>query len=416
MGREAAECGDGSVQLPSFSLLLLASVVLLVVVVSLELGSLQHLPDLSSLHTADAQLSASAGAAVPASSHDGSELIPRLPPVDAGEADWLRRHPLFFLHCPKTAGQSFTRLLLLLLRPHQRLYNASLRPALTPRLDVSFMREADAVRLTSPEQRDAFTTFSSRHLLLSGHTDVLIAEAYRHSGREVRFVSMMRRPAQRVLSLFCFIMRCLALESKDSARCLEQHTSVFPSWASRARSRGDWLSADSFRAFVTLAVDDGVDNWQTRAFAGCLHTSVVPASAQPSLCSDPQAMLQEAQRQLASFLFVGLTEHNNASVALLKYTIRFDPSLPENQRLLLPTAGELDRLERVVNVNAEKQRCLQAVAGSGSLSAEQDSLLGRVESLDEKLYASASRLFWQRIAALPPEWRPKAAPPPEQPH
>lgn len=82
-------------------------------------------------------------------------------------------------------------------------------------------------------------------------------------------------------------------------------------------------SKESFRKFVLSSREDKLDNYQTRAFAGCLPNSLVEDKPMPVECSDPQAMLVLAKKNLDGFLYVGVTERYEDASKLLEHTFRF---------------------------------------------------------------------------------------------
>ena len=297
---------------------------------------------------------------------------------------------LFFLHVPKTAGQSFTALLRSLTAPYQSLL-APTGQLVPPRLDLAFMARSHTLQLVSPSARSQFSDTFARYLLAVGHCDVMIAAAFQHRQRELEFVTLLRQPEQRLLSLYCYIVA--QHSSAVGAQTLQRQSpaSSFPSWVAYAQSNGDVLSTASFRQFVRLQARDELDNWHTRAYAGCLHTPVVPPSAQPSVCSQQQAMLAEAKRRLSEFLFFGLHEQYEQSERLLRHALRQPQHQPQQQQ---ETAVK-------VNINTGKERCMAVVTQDGALRAELEAEVRQAEQLDVELYEHAAELFWIRLRALP---------------
>ena len=292
--------------------------------------------------------------AAAASSLNSSEptfIIRRIPAPDGSvpeTMEWVRRHALFFLHVPKTAGQSFTRLIRILAKPYQNLTGKS-RGASPPRLDLTFMQRQTVVNLVLPDRRPSFTNMFGKEMSAVGHADILIAEAYEHSGRTVEFITILRNPVERVYSHFCYVLRNSKSirNERRGLLALNRHSNVFPSWISFLNnSQADVLSTESLRHFFLGNAADRFDNWHTRAYAGCLHTVVRAAGKQPELCRSPEAMLAEAKRQLQGFLFLGLTEHYNETVRLLQYTLQYDPARYDYVINSNEFRGRMDRVHR----------------------------------------------------------------------
>ena len=317
----------------------------------------------------------------------------RRPPVPNPEypasQSWVASHVVFFLHVPKTAGQSFITLLRFVARPYELTYRKRHSPQ-APRLDLTFMQRKAIVDVCRPEERRHFSPAYARQMVHLGHADVLIREAFRHGGRQTEFVTMARDPVERVLSHYCYIVQNASDRADRAVQKLSQHRVVFPTWVAYVNRSKDVWSAASFRQFVLGQQKDGVDNWHVRAMAGCLHTAVVHASDYPALCESPEAMLAEARRQMERFLFLGLTEHYEESAELLLYTLNYDPN----------TYRYRFRPYDTVNKNRKKKQCVTDVEGEDG-GVEVRALVASIEYLDVQLYAYAKELFWARWKLLP---------------
>ena len=317
----------------------------------------------------------------------------RRPPVPNPEypesQSWVASHVLFFLHVPKTAGQSFITLLRFVARPYELTYRKRHSPV-APRLDLTFMQRKAIVDVCRPEERRHFSPAYARQMVHLGHADVLIREAFRHGGRQTEFVTMARDPVERVISHYCYIVQNASDRADRAVQKLNQHRVVFPTWVGYVNRSKDVWSAASFRQYVLGQQKDGLDNWHVRAMAGCLHTAVVHASDYPALCESPEAMLAEARSQMERFLFLGLTEHYEESAELLLYTLNYDPD----------TYRYRFRPYETVNRNRKKKQCVTDVEGEDG-GAAMRALVAGIEYLDVQLYAYAKELFWARWKLLP---------------
>jgi hypothetical protein len=120
----------------------------------------------------------------------------------------------------------------------------------------------------------------------------------------------------------------------------------------------------------------------------------------PSLCNDTQAMLNEAKRNLLGFLYVGLTEHYNASVKLLYHTLHH--ALQQKLGRAMPKMHASVPASRHINGNVYKQACMAAVTVNGTLRTRLDQILRHTEHLDLELYEFARHLFWARHGSMTP--------------
>ena len=380
--------------------------------------------------------------------------------------DFITSHILFFLHIPKTAGQSFTTALTIATEPYRPILNARLiaagnlsasskmnrpRKGGGRRLDLAFMQREETYNLLKPDRHAAFLSLFTNRALVFGHTDVLIARQFESDGRHVEFITMLRSPEERVLSHYCYM-----LTTWQEAK---RHRLVYPSWfaflAAKAPDAIEALpplptppdaidsppalhfpnvssypvhqqSPASFVYYYRSTPLDRIDNWHTRAYSGCLHTPMPTTPQQDIVCNSTQLMLAEAKRQLRSFLFVGLTEHYNQSVALLNYTLNTDvePTSPSAALadgsgsssqpptvLLASTAhgqrlsansrmgtGQRRKVARVLNRNRQKSTCVSTISGNDTVRMEQMMDEVRlIEWMDMRLYDYATKLFWARV-------------------
>ena len=308
-------------------------------------------------------------------------------------ASWAASHVLFFVHIPKTAGQSFSSVLAYAARPYSATTgrDGPLKTDRSPRMDLTFMQTREMVAAVKPAGRQHFLAVHGRQLFHVGHADTLVERVFAEGGKDTEFVTLLRRPVDRVLSHYCYIVRSSVNGRGDSLVALNPHAKLYPTWTAHVRETREPVSRASFQRFVEGQHTDGLDNWHTRAYAGCLHTAVVKADEQPPLCSDPLRMLEEAKRRLASFLYLGLLEEYVQSEKLLLYTLHYDP-----------TQFAYTQRPRPVNRNAKKSECVTMVVGEGAEEEAMRRWIGGYEALDASLYDWAAEVFWMRVAAMPP--------------
>lgn len=290
-------------------------------------------------------------------------------------SDFIASHTLFFLHVPKTAGQSFTQTLRWVLQPYTDKKVA--RALVQPRLDLSFMARDEIIQVARPQSLHVFKAMYTRHFLQLGHVDTQIESAFASANHTVMFVTLLRRPIDRSLSHYCY---CL----KNATA----HVTIYPTWLNGSKTSLE-MGWPSFRSFVCGGKQDGLDNWTTRALSGCLHTAVADTS--PQWCSVGHQMLQQAKNRLAAMLYVGLTEHYNVSIEMLLHVLRYDPARFQYTPKKLKSA--------VLNKNRQKSQCVDKVRSEGGSNV--DRIIGEVEVLDTELYFFAEQLFWFRVGLLP---------------
>lgn len=177
--------------------------------------------------------------AVDDTSVDTITLNRRYPPTELigtrAASDYVVGHILFFLHVPKTAGQSFTSALNVAADPYRPILAARLctldtsqpakkrkRKSIGRRLDLTFMQRAELFEMLKPEKHEYFMNLYTNRVLVFGHTDTLIAQQFEADGRQVEFITLLRSPEERVLLHYCY-MQTTWQESK-------RHALVYPSW------------------------------------------------------------------------------------------------------------------------------------------------------------------------------------------
>ena len=163
--------------------------------------------------------------------------IRRYPPTELmgtpAAKDFVINNLLFFLHVPKTAGQSFTTALSVASDPYRAIVatrastletKRGKRSAKTVgrRLDLTFMQRAELFEMLKDEKHEYFLNLYTNRVLVFGHTDTLIAQQFEADGRHVQFITLLRSPEERVLSHYCY-MQTTWNEAK-------RHALVYPSW------------------------------------------------------------------------------------------------------------------------------------------------------------------------------------------
>jgi Galactose-3-O-sulfotransferase len=185
---------------------------------------------------------------------------------------------IVFLHLPKTAGKTLTAALRYKY-PSETLFLDSLNEPLEKVGEVPLEDRASA-------------------RVVTGH---LHYGVHRYIPQPSEYVTMLRDPVARVLSMYRFI----------------------------AGNPRHWFHDDLVRQrigleqFVQEAADPGVDNLQTRLIAGRDPGRILaraangrPARKQPSELDE--GALEDAKRNLEAFLVVGLTERFDESFILLR--------------------------------------------------------------------------------------------------
>ena len=180
-------------------------------------------------------------------------------------------------------------------------------------------------------------------LVVAGHVHYGVDE---YIPRDCDYVTMLRDPVARVISMYHFI------------RGNPKH----------------WLHAElrrsgmGLREFAETAADPGVDNEQTRLIAGIGSGEL----GQPPSELGPEA-LEEAKRNLGTFLVVGLTERFDDSFILLRRALGW-------------------RLPMYMSVNAAR--------ASESAPVDEDAIAAIRERnrLDLELYDCARDLFEEAVA------------------
>jgi hypothetical protein len=175
---------------------------------------------------------------------------------------------LVFIHIPKTAGSTLSTSLMLNYPPHKSI-----------RLDLIDRPAADIESEISLEQR-------ARARLLRGH---LPYGVHRHIPRSCEYITVLREPVARVTSAYKFIV--------SNPAAFSDHPLHDPQVGGRIGLER-YLEAEGGR--------EGRGNRQTRLLSG-RHSGHLDREA-----------LEEAKRNLETFLVVGLTERFEETFALMR--------------------------------------------------------------------------------------------------
>ena len=307
---------------------------------------------------------------------------------------------LFFLHVPKTAGQTFAAHLHACFQGSRNVSRAGVAATMSAgaRVDLNFAQVADNIaRFRRPGlMRDLFRS----KLVAMGHCDTTVATML-DTSRPVLFLTVLRQPVARVKSLYFYLMTRLFSRTRrqqefvrfvDALNGLQYAANsrgaddappapepeLGPTsewWTHVAKVTFNWTEPTSLVAFAAQLVRSHQDNYQTRALSGNLAFSFRNASSR--VLAVDAAMLEAAKATLRAMPFFGLTEHFDASMALFRDTVgaRFSPSRCQSSTM--------------------QSRNKTPPFRSRALSAH-DGALARVEQFDVQLYQFAEQLFMFR--------------------
>lgn len=206
---------------------------------------------------------------------------------------------LCFLHIPKTAGSTFTAI-----------------------LDAQFHVDkiwCAADRLT-PESANAFKLFR-------GHLDY---DVYQQLGRKPIYLSMLRDPLKRVISLYKFWQRARERGGPDHA--------AFGSLLKDATISG----LKGFVSHTDPAVSLTLSNRQARQIAANVGIRQYANSNADLSDADVLAL---AKQHVDEFALVGLTERFQESVLLLFYIFGWYPNIDYQSLRVAPRSFEADDLD-----------------------------------------------------------------------
>jgi hypothetical protein len=191
------------------------------------------------------------------------------------QTDSTSEQTLIFLHIPKAAGSTFTRIL-------TRQYKS----------EVTYAIDGADVR-GSIERIQALSTIEKQRIrLLRGHMHFGL---HVHLPQPSIYVTILRHPVERVVSLYNYLRR-------------HPNHYLYDAIVSQRMSLED---------FVRSGISTEVDNGQTRLLSG-LEEADAPPAIEYGKCS--QAVLEEARKNLeASFAVVGLVDRFDETLILLRH-------------------------------------------------------------------------------------------------
>ena len=278
-------------------------------------------------------------------------------PLDAGlryeaEAD-LERPAVVFLHVPKCAG-------------------TSLHMALTAHLEAT----------ACPERHNGLADWPAgalaRYRFFSGHFDFPSLGLI--PGRNVSIVTMLRRPADRLISLYRFLRahrpEAVALEAGQDMGLIALARSEDPA---------------AFFSHEMLQLHPAINNAAVRQLSGALPQkrwdAVHPGSVYGAALADraPELALATAQANLMNMAAFGLVEHMSASVAHIFAALG------------LAAPGDIGHFQQTDRM-AQEHPALEPVAPVTPDPALADALAPHI-ALDDRLYATAAAVFSARQAA-----------------
>lgn len=228
------------------------------------------------------------------------------------------------------------------------------------RLSALYKLSRDAEQLNAYNELDRSRRSSIR--VIYGHLDYGVAGLEAHTAQYITFV---REPAARVVSLYYYIRR----EPNDALHDLAKRTSL--------------------AEFIKVSGFTELDNGMVRRFSGVGDTVAFGA------CT--RAMLEVAKRNLSQFAFVGLTERFDEGYALLcrrfGWPVRYYPGEKINRSrpglgTIPPAAVDLIRRHNALDLELY-QYCTQLYERQ-MRTAEIDGVLAQIR-------ARRASAFWRLI-------------------
>lgn len=236
---------------------------------------------------------------------------------------------LIFVHLMKTGGTTLSQLI----REH---YSDDRIFHYVPKKDGQTLHDLEQM---SPSQREKLK-FVHGHAKFGFH---------KHLKQPARYITMLREPVSRIISLYYFIHQNPAREMLPEKHC--------PTLSSYLDTR---LKA--------------LDNRQTRAIAG-------PKAARVPFGKVTPEMLERAKKNLETFLMVGVTERFDESVIVLKHAL--------DLKNILYTR---------VNANSNKPKREQ-------IDAADIERIKEYNAFDLELYAYVNQLLDQKISNVGPSFQ-----------
>ena len=183
--------------------------------------------------------------------------------------------PLVFVHVPKTAGSTMLALL-------ERQYPP----------DAIFKTSADDIPGSLSSFRGLSASERGRLKLIMGHCVLPLADMI---SNEARYITFLRHPVEQFVSSFHYIRRATWNRSHEQVRSLA-----------------------NLEEFLEYWVADGSDNQQTRHLSGVLEAMGLDGPKTGAVIPVDDALFAKACHWLGRMDNVGLTEHFDASMLLMR--------------------------------------------------------------------------------------------------
>jgi hypothetical protein len=323
---------------------------------------------------------------------------------------------VFFLHVPKTAGQTFSAHLHACFRANRNVAESEKavaaddctdvddaecrqrRPASNVsnlsfgvRVDLNFAQvPSNVARVRTPGFLNQL--YRTRRVGM-GHCDTTVSDML-DSSRPVVFLTVLREPVSRFKSMYFYLTTKLFSRRRRQAEFVDfvdalnglgadassshddsvrsaplQSTSDW--WSQVAQTTFNWSTPVSLTEFASLVQNSHQDNYQTRALSGNLAFGFTEQSAPRTVDSQ---MLERAKATLRAMPFFGLTERFGASMALFRDTVGAALSTTNC------TASAMQSRNKTPPFRARQSHAF-------------DGAIRRMERFDAELYEFAQELF-----------------------
>jgi hypothetical protein len=254
---------------------------------------------------------------------------------------------VFFLHVPKTAGQTFSAHLHACFRANRNVAESEnddqRRPAASNvsnlsfgvRVDLNFAQvPSNVARVRTPGYLNQL--YRTRRVGM-GHCDTTVSDML-DSSRPVVFLTVLREPVSRFKSMYFYLttklfsrrrrqaefvdfvdaLNGLGAQSHDDSERSAPLQSTSDWWSQVAQTTFNWSTPVSLTEFASLVQISHQDNYQTRALSGNLAFGFAEQTAPRAVDSQ---MLERAKATLRAMPFFGLTKRFGASMALFRDTV-----------------------------------------------------------------------------------------------
>jgi hypothetical protein len=246
---------------------------------------------------------------------------------------------LYYLHIPKTGGTSLTSF-----------------------LDNQFEREEICPAQLLPELFALPLESMERYRLYRGH---LWHGLSGYIGQQLNYITMLRDPVQRTVSWYLHAMRD---PNAYRHRQINDEGWTLLDFVRDSQTNWDLINAQTL--FLAADLDYGK---LSRDPVGYGQAAIKELAAR----RQDRELLEVAKGRLESFAFFGITERMRDSMSLLAHTLGFFPNFS------------------VPKLNTSSKR-----SGANALSTEELDAIRELTPLDQELYASACKLFEERMGEM----------------